>query len=171
LEHALRRPITADELAVLFHDIGACIWNMQYLEDALHTFLALKIDIRLPGAVAEQEEKNFLAKHRRGTLGTSLRTAKANSALPASLLKALEELKDERDWLVHRSWNEDGDGLYTDEGRTYVFERIRGIEQRTKNLKAEIVRELQQFCTASGVSDSQAEALAVKQVRALRGEG
>jgi len=166
----LRRPITADELAILFHDIGACIWHMQYLEDVLHTFLALKVDLRVPGAVAEEEAKRLLAKHRRGTLGTSIRTAKTNGALPTSLLETLEKLKDERDWLVHRSWNEDGDGLYTDEGRIYIFERIRGIEQRIKDVKAEIVKELEQFCTALGVSVPQAEALAVKQVRALRGE-
>ncbi|MGN7725441.1 hypothetical protein ACTJIL_06420 [Luteimonas sp. 22616] len=167
----MRRQITADELATLYHEIGACIWHMQYLEDALHNFLTMKVELRAPGLVEEQEALALLAKHRRATLGTALRTAETSGALPAPILLQLRALKEERDWLVHRSMHQDGNNLYTDHGRGTVFDRLSDIQSRTFHLKEQIVKEIEAFCTEHGISSSEADEAAKEQVAALRGEG
>ena len=77
----MSRQITSDELAELYQLIGAAIWNIQYLEDVLHTLLALTIEVRMPGRLEEEEAYKQLAKHRRANLGSSLRVAERNAAL------------------------------------------------------------------------------------------
>lgn len=72
----MRRQMHPEELETLYRSIGKCIWHIQYVEDALHTLLTLKIEIKTPGAVPEDKAYELLKKHRRATLGTALRTAK-----------------------------------------------------------------------------------------------
>jgi hypothetical protein len=168
----MRRSLSEEELAALYHGIGACIWQMQYLEDALHTFLTLKIEIRTRGAVNEETARQLLLKYRRATLGTALHTAERNQALPGDLIAALRTLKDERDWLIHRSWNEDGHSLYTDEGRASVWTRILAIQEEIHRLKAALVKELEleRFCTDAGIDQSEVDLNAQQAVAKLRGE-
>lgn len=167
----MRRQISADELATLYHDIGACIWHMQYLEDVLHTFLTMKVELKEPGKVPAKEAMALLAKHRRATLGTSIRTAENNNALPQELIDQLRLLKEERDWLVHRSMHQDGENLYTDIGRDTIFTRLSVLQDGITRLKTEIVKEVEIFCSGHGLSATQANSLAERQIAALRGEG
>lgn len=167
----MRRQITAEELAALYHDVGACIWHIQYLEDVLQTFLTIKVEIKKPGKVEMSEAMAVLDKHRRATLGTAIRTAENAKALPQELIKQLRSLKDERDWLVHRSMHQDGDGLYTDHGRQAVFSRLALLQEQTIHLKSQIMSEVEAFCSGHGISSAEANALAEKQIASLRGEG
>jgi hypothetical protein len=154
----MRHQISADELASLYHDIGACIWHMQYLEDALHTLITLKVEIKKPGGASPQEAMNLLAKHRRSTLGTALKTAETNEALPQPLMDQLRGLKEERDWLVHRSMHQGGAHLYTDDGRKVIFARLSAIQSNIGQLKGEIINEISTFCSGHGISPAQATA-------------
>ena len=131
----MQRQISEDELAKLYHDIGACIWQIQYLEDVLHTFLTMKVELKEPGRVLQKEAMALLAKHRRATLGTSIRTAEVNNALRQELIDQLRSLKDERDWLVHRSMHQDGENLYTDSGRGTVFARLTMLQNESTRLR------------------------------------
>lgn len=167
----MRRQISEDELATLYHDIGACIWQMQYLEDALHTFLTMKVELKEPGKVPAKEAMAFLAKHRRATLGTSIRIAETNNALPQELIDQLLVLKEERDWLVHRSMHQDGENLYTDSGRDTIFMRLSVLQDGITRLKTEIVKEIEMLCSSHGLSSAQAASLAADKIAALRGEG
>ncbi len=166
----MRRQLTADELDALYRGVGRCIWHIQYLEDVLHTYLALKIEIREPGRVPENEAHELLAKHRRANLGTALRTAENHAALPSELLAELRGLKEERDWLVHRSMHQDGDSLYTEEGRYAVFGRLDALMERTLELKGKVAAEAMAFCASHGVSSKHAEQLANEQIARLRGD-
>ncbi len=169
-EVRVQRQITADELAHLYHEIGACIWHIQYLENALHSLLTLKIDIRSPGTVTQEQAKTLLAHHQRKPLGISIKAAEKHDVLSKDLIRRLRALKEDRDWLVHRSQNEHGTAFYSDSGRKFVFGRLAQIQGAVAALKAEIVADLEQFCELAGVSPTEAEALARKQVAALKGE-
>lgn len=166
---SVRRQVTADELSALYQQIGACIWQLQYLEDALHTFLTMKVELKQPGVVSESEARAILAKRRRATLGSSIRFAEANDALPATLIERLLQLKDNRDWLVHRSMHEHGDALYTDDGRSFVSQRLGNILGETLAIKAEVVDRLMAFCGSHGLSSAQAIADAERQVAGKMG--
>ena len=48
----MHRQINPDELDDLYYLIGKCIRYVQYVEDALHTLLTLKVEIKVPGVVA-----------------------------------------------------------------------------------------------------------------------
>lgn len=43
----MRRQMHPEELEILYRYIGKCIWHIQYVEDALHTLLTLKIEIKM----------------------------------------------------------------------------------------------------------------------------
>jgi hypothetical protein len=147
----MRRQITPEELDMLYRHVGRCIWHIQYLEDVLHTFLTIKIEIRDPGRVTEEEAHSLLAKHRRANLGTALGPAEKHNALPSTLLADLCDLKEERDWLVHRSMHQDGDALYTDQGRYTVFSRLELLMHRTIQLKGLLVAEIESLCVSHEV--------------------
>ena len=166
----MRRQLTADELDALFQSIGRCIWHIQYLEDVLHTHLTLKIELREPGRVTEEEAREMLAKHRRATLGIALKTAKKHNALDPKLLNDLENLKDDRNWLVHRSMDQDGDSLYTDEGRYAVFTRLESLMDTTLNLKKRLLAETEAFCSSHGVSPQQAGKIGQQIIARLKGD-
>ena len=166
----MRRQISADELATLYHDIGACIWQMQYLEDVLHTFLTMKLELKEPGKVSAQEAMVLLAKHRRATLGTTIKVAENNSALPSLLIDQLRTLKEERDWLIHRSMHQNGSSLYTEDGRNKLFARLALLQNDIVHLKVKIIKEVEIFCSGHGISSIQAKSLAEKNILALRGE-
>jgi hypothetical protein len=64
----MQRQMDATELQEFYHHIGAALWHVQYLEDALVTFLVLKIskerkDRTDPGV------RKLLAEKRKLTLG------------------------------------------------------------------------------------------------------
>lgn len=166
----MRRQLTPDELESLYSSVGRCIWHIQYLEDVLHTILAMKVEIREPGRVTEVEACDLLAKHRRASLGTALGTAEKHDALQPELLADLRLLKDERDWLVHRSMHQDGDSLYTDEGRNRVFFRLEAMMQKTLHLKSKVLAEVEAFCAGHGILSKPAENLAREQIARLKGD-
>lgn len=166
----MRRQLTSDELDSLYNSVGRCIWHIQYPEDVLHTLLTMKVEIRERGRVTAEEAYELLAKHRRASLGTALGTAEKHGSLQPELLADLRKLKDERDWLVHRSMNQDGDSLYTDDGRNAVFSRLEALMQKTLHLKSKVMAETEAFCTGHGISSEQAEKLAQKQIARLKSD-
>jgi hypothetical protein len=63
--------MNADELEDFYHRVGAAIWHVQYLEDVLVSFLAMKIisPKRSAGQATAAEMDALLAQRRRLTLG------------------------------------------------------------------------------------------------------
>lgn len=163
----MHRQINPDELDDLYCLIGKCIWYVQYVEDALHTLLALRVEIKVAGVVAEEQANELLAKHRRSTLGTALRIAKEHNALPGALFNRLTKLKGERDWLVHRSQNQDGKNLYTESGRKDVLERLESLYEETKFLQLEIAEQVHAFVLSCGVKKEQIEEIANQKIAEL----
>jgi len=163
----MQRQINPVELDDIYYLMGKCIWYVQYVEDALHTLLALKVEIKVPGAVAEEQANDFLAKHRRSTLGTALRIAKEHKALPDPLFNRLTKLKEERDWLVHRSQNQDGRNLYTDSGRKDVLDRLESLYKETKLLQSEIAEQVHTFALSCGIKKEKIEEITNQKIAEL----
>jgi hypothetical protein len=163
----MHRQINPVELDDLYYLMGKCIWYVQYVEDALHTLLALKVETKVAGAVAEDQANEFLAKHRRSTLGTALRIAKEHNALPDLLFNRLTKLKEERDWLVHRSQNQDGKSLYTESGRKDVFERLESLYKETTLLQSEVAEQVHAFVISCGIKKEKIEEIANQKIAEL----
>ena len=165
----MRRQMCLEEQEALYRSIGRCIWHIQYVEDALHTLLSLKVEIKTPGAVAEDMAHELLKKHRRATLGTALRTARDNNSLPQDLFSRLLNLKEERDWLVHRSQHQDGYSLYTDVGRQAVFQRLEALLNEAVSLQPAIAEQILLFVESHGVCYETARKSAERKIAALKG--
>lgn len=166
----MRRQIFPDELDALYRSIGKGIWQLQNVEDALHTLLAIRVGMKTPGSVAKERALEILAKYRASTLGTALRLVKENGALSKSLLDRLDAWKIERDWVVHRSVHENGADLYTDEGRQSILSRLDAFFEEGMALQRAVGSELADWVAAHGIDVKKAHALAERQLAALRGE-
>lgn len=164
----VRRQVTATELQHLYTSIGRCVWNLQYVEDALTTLITLKVEIRLPGRVPLNEAQEKLAKHRRNTLGTSMKVVREKSLVGSELLERLNRFKEERDWLIHRSQQSHGDRLYTDEGRIDMFSRLETFETEALDLQKAVLAEINLFVAGQGLDVAAAERMAVRNVGRLR---
>ena len=164
-----RRP-TDEEVSVLFHHIGKGVWHLQYVEDALNTLIALRVDIKEPGLVTAEEAQAALAKHKRGTLGSSLKTARENSILPAELEQELAVFTDERNWLIHRSIDTHGELLYAEDGRTETFARLERFISSAKALQHKIAAQIAQFAESQGICAKSAAAAANAKIARLKGE-
>lgn len=147
-----RRGMSEDELSLFFSLIGQGIWYLQHVENALNTFLTVKGDIKEIRSVSKDEGEKMLSKHRRNTLGTSMRIAKEKNVLGEELMSALNTFKEERDWLVHRSMNGNGDDLYLNKDRQALFERLDEFVEQARGLQKMIAKELEDYVVGKGVS-------------------
>ena len=131
----MRRQINAVELHDFYHEVGATIWHIQYLEDALVSFLVLKIcnERRHAGqTVTMPDAEMLLAEKRKLTLGPLI-----DGCIKYKIIRSAEQaryaaFKLERHWLVHRSLMENGDDFYDDATRQAVFMRIAAMREEAK---------------------------------------
>lgn len=166
-----RRQINEQELPVFFGLIGQGIWYLQHVESALTTCLTVMGDIKEVGTVGRQEAEKILARHQRNTLGTSLRLAEEKGVLTQRLMVALREFKKERDWLVHRSMNENGDDLYLNSSRQAIFQRLERFSEQARTLQKLIAQELEDYVVGKGVSKRWIHARAIQDINAKKGNG
>lgn len=164
-----RRQVNSEELERLYSSLGRGVWHLQYVEDALNTLITIKHEVKTPGRIAEAEARALLEKHRRNTLGTSLKVIRTESLVPPKLLEDLGRFKDERDWLVHRSQNSNGDLLYTDADRAETFARLDAFTEEARRLQTAVLQDISAFIAAAGLDVAAAESMALKNVGRLRG--
>lgn len=165
----MRRQINAGELNALFALIGEGIWHLQNVEDALHTYITIKRDVKLRGSVTPEMAEMMLAKHRKNTLGKSLSIARESKVLTDGLQAALEKFKEERDWLVHRSVHEKRDDLYVDEKRFALMKRIQEFTAQAKELQKAITAEMEVFVVSQGIKREWIEREAQRRIIRLTG--
>jgi hypothetical protein len=164
-----RRQINAEELLAFFKLIGSGIWHLQHVEDALSTYITVKAEIKDRSGTSAENARFLLSKHRRDTLGTSIRFAKDRQVLDPELLTMLEAFKLERDWLVHRSLHENGDDLYLNSERSRLLERLNKFSEDAKRLQRLIAEELEDFVVSKGLSREWIHQKAMSDVKRLKG--
>lgn len=166
----MQHHIHPDERHELFTSLGKAVWYLQYVEDALHTFLTVKVDIKTPGAVTLEQGKQQLEKNRRSTLGTTLRIAREQHLLSVELQTCLDVFKEERDWLVHRSLSQHGDDLYAPEKRASLLARIADFSRNARQLHKLIYAEAEVFAAGQGISQEWIQHEAEQSLQRLHGE-
>jgi len=164
-----RRQINEDELGLFFSLIGQGIWYLQHVENALVTCLTVKGELKKPGSIEKDEAERILSKHRKNTLGTSIRIAEKKGVLSPELMNALRKFKNERDWLVHRSMAENGDDLYTDAGREGVLMRLYAFSEEAQALQRLVAKELEDYVVANGVSRQWIHRRAMQDIQTKQG--
>lgn len=90
----------------LYTRIGEAVCQIQILEQALSRCLTIKLN---PDA-KESEADVFLSRQQRNTFGRVVTLAGEKGAYPEELQKALKELLDQRNWLVHHAMRDSQKG-------------------------------------------------------------
>jgi hypothetical protein len=165
-----RRQINEEELQYLYNLIGEAIWHSQHVEQALHTFVTLKKDIKVRGSVSPEAGEELFKKNQRRTLGFSLKASSEAAVLSASLQKRVEAFKEERNWLIHWSLPSNGADLYLDTTRFALMERVKRLTVEARAIHGLIAEELEVFVCSQGVSKKWIMETALETIRKLKGE-
>lgn len=163
------RQINAEELQTLYLLIGQGIWRLQYVEDALATYITMKHHVKMPGRIPEKKAEKILKKYRKNTLGQLLNNAFDNKIMPPKLEKRFRDFKKERDWLVHRCVHQNGKDLYVDNTRYAIMSRIEDFCVEAGTLQNVVYSELKEFSKYRGVDMEKAERSAQKHINELKG--
>ena len=164
------RLINASELEYFYKIIGKSIWHLQYVEDALIKMIFIKGIAKEKGAIKEAEANKILSKLNKFTLGQLIKRAIELQATSPELIEKLAALNKDRKWLVHNSWRESGEGLYTDSGRQYFFDRCEAFIDESLALQKAIQEDLMEYTVSKGVSPETLYGIAYKKLNKLMGE-
>ena len=147
-----RRQINFEELQQLYVLTGRGIWHLQYLESAINMLITLKKDIKYPSSVSLEEANRIHSKNKANTLGVSLKIVEEENLVSDELLGMLKDFKEERNWLVHRSLDQNGEDLYLDELRYILIKRIESFSANAIKLRKLVSDEVIDFNVSKGVS-------------------
>ncbi len=162
----MKRQINEHELDVFFRRIGAAVWYIQYLEDALvHYIVIIQLKDNLP--IAEEEAHARLSEKRRCFLGNIYKQARELGIIPQDLEARFDRFVEERNWLIHRSRHECGSHLYDNALRSAMFVRISMIEEEAICIQKIIYHELSKFMVSEGYDLQMAEKIAREELRKL----
>ena len=101
-EQYRKKPASQNEIN-LYCLIGETVCMVQILEDALSALITLKWEVKIPGTIPLEEANNLREEHRSSTLGQAVKLIIKEKILPAQLQKALQNFVSERNWLIHKS--------------------------------------------------------------------
>jgi hypothetical protein len=162
-----------DELSDFYRRIGAALWHVQHLENALVQFVTMKeiYELRRAGKkVAADFAWKLLADYRKKlTMGPLIERCKRRRIIKQEDAARYEAFRNERHWLVHRSLIDNGDDLYLEASRIAVFRRIQAIEHEASELRNAVANDLTAWAAAHGVNIGAAETQALDEIKTLKG--
>lgn len=129
----------------LYARMGEAICQIQILEQALSHCLTIKLN----PDVKESEANSFLLQQQRNTFGNVVRLAAKKGAYPDQLQKALEELLDQRNWLVHHAMRDSQQGnqiVVMDS----ILQKIKSITDKAERLQQLLEWDLIDFSASKG---------------------
>jgi hypothetical protein len=109
-EQHRKKPASQNEVN-LYCLIGEAVCMIQILEDALSASITLKKEVKKPGDIPLEEANTLREKYRSYTLGRAIKIAKEAKILPKPLQEALENFISERNWLIHKSIQNENEAL------------------------------------------------------------
>jgi hypothetical protein len=125
----------------------------QILEDALSTSITLKKEVKKPRAITRKEADEFKEKHRSNTLGRAIKLTRKENILPESIQEALENFVLERNWLIHKSIQNENEALFAS-----TKNRIQSISQQAQMLLESVNADLMQYSSSVGLDMSGVQA-------------
>ena len=164
--------MNANELEDFYQRVGAAIWHVQYLEDVLVSFLAMKTisPRRSSGQATAAEMDALLAQKRRLTLGPLISACIGQNIITRALETRFGTFKTDRHWLVHRSLVESGDDLFNEAMRETVLRRILSVQEEAIVLKKLIAVEMEAWLVGQGLDVKRAAEHGEAAYRKLAGQ-
>ena len=140
--------------ASLYLFVGESVCAIQHLEDALsHSIVLKKFKPR-----TKTEADQLLVKHRLYTLGQAIKISEKSNLYPDLLLKELNELLVERNWVIHKSISHSRDEWDLNIGREKLIRRIKDITKQAQKILQLIEEDLIVYSEENGVDMSRVKA-------------
>ena len=152
LEQYEKKPASQNEIN-FYCLIGEAVCMVQILEDALSTSITLKKEVKKPGAIPLEVANKLREKYRSYTLGSAIKLTRKENILPKPLQEALENFVWERNWLIHKSIQNEKEALSESNKR-----RIKSICEMARVLLASVEADLMRYSSSVGVDMSEVRA-------------
>jgi hypothetical protein len=165
----MRRAPDFFEIDELFRLQGKAQWFLQHTEDVLVQAIVLKYEIREPQSIKENAANDILATYRKMTLGRLAHVAKKEQLFPPDLLKRLDFLVAERNWLAHRMVNQNRDDMNVSSKRKILFRRLATLSEEAQRIANLIAEDLFCFCESKGIARHDIERRARRDLEKARG--
>ena len=92
--------------------MGEALGAAQLIEDALSYAISMKKDLKDAGRVSKAEDDEHLKKYRKYTLGDAIKLVKKEKLFDKNLEQKLDQIRGDRNWLIHRSLYQALDSSY-----------------------------------------------------------
>ncbi len=163
----MQRPIDHDELSIFYKAVGEAVWQTQYLEHALVSFVVIKHHKRKP--TSEEQAYARLEKERKGTLGSIYGRAKVEGIIPENLEDRFDGFISERNWLIHDSNALNSEDLYDEKKTVSIINRIQAVTDESIELTRIVLSLLEEFMKSEGFDLTEAYERADNYIRNLEG--
>ena len=145
----------ADDLAEINQRIGHTIGILQSLEDISAYYFVLKV--QASKGMGSLEGTALIERACKETFGATISKIRNAKLLDEDLQKRFDNIKNERNWLVHRSLNSRYQAMENYGALLKLMDRLNTIVRDAKELMARLVSEAELFVLADGIDPSQIE--------------
>ena len=122
------------------------------------------------GSMSEGEATCQVTTLQRKTLGQVIGLLEKGSWVSTDFIRRLKDFNSMRKWIVHNSAREDGEALYTDQGRERFLSKICQFTELAVGFQHEIQGLLVEYAIEQGVQTDEVFEQSKRRVRQLRGE-
>lgn len=137
-------------VAQLLARVGYAVWQAAECEDSLAHYVVVRL--RAARGVGAKRGRDLLEKAQSRTFGHLLKELRSSGTLPSHLIPRLEQLLEDRNWVVHRAKRESR-GVYNDMARyNELTARLDEIGAEATSLNSTLEGELEEFIVQSGIN-------------------
>lgn len=152
--NAQHRKISASQNEIILYClIGEAVCIAQILEDALSALITLKREVKTPGGIPREEADKLREKYRLYTLGKAITLIKNENLLPITLQESLTKFLLERNWLIHKSIQNESEALSES-----IKHRIKSTCEMARALLVSVEADIMEYSSSVGVDMSRVRA-------------
>ena len=121
----------------------------------------MKKDLKDAGSVSKAEADEHLKKYRKHTLGDAIKVVKKDKLFDKNLEQKLDEIREDRNWLIHRSLyqalDSSPDRISFEHRKDELYIKIKTITHEANDIQHLISEDLLKFCEDQGADMSRAK--------------
>lgn len=156
---------TDQDEQVLYYLIGKAISKLQILEDCLSHMIVLKRDVKKPFSMPQKKADEFLEKYLTYTLGDIIKLTEKKDICTEALIQDLNDLKSERNWLVHKCIIQNRNDMLSETSKHKLFQKICDITNKTETVIQIIEADLIAFSSSNGLDMTGVQAAIQKSLK------
>jgi hypothetical protein len=154
-----------DVAFAVFQSIGKAIWHAQHFEGAISGFIVLCLKLPPSRDAAEIDEVvESLDKKTMGALIAELRCGRKNAAT-SEFEQRVYRLLDERNWLVHKSLQTNGNDIYDETKALTLIQRIEAFADECLALQTAFGEHVIVWMESQGFTREEIDAEALERLK------